>query len=132
MAIMAKKMCRHCLLVPYQDQPLSRPAYGIGVGLASCYSQRFSPRAGTDLIRINSGGKDVLACRHVAIVVSALGKASHVLAIDGQDKAEIAPKICDSVNEQMTCILRRRHGPEVGCAPGGNQASAGQTQDVNK
>ena len=56
----------------------------------------------TGLKWISSGGNDVLPCRQVAAVVSALGKAPHVLAIDGQDKAEIAPEICDPVNEQMT------------------------------
>jgi hypothetical protein len=44
----------------------------------------------------------VLACRQVAVVVSALTKASYVLAIDGQDKEEIGPKIWHPVNQQMT------------------------------
>jgi hypothetical protein len=64
--------------------------------------QSFSRRTGTGLIGINPGDNDVLACRQIATVVSALGKASHVLAVDGQNKAEIAPKVCDPVNEQMT------------------------------
>jgi hypothetical protein len=53
----------------------------------------------TGLKGINSGGNDVLTCRQVATVLSALGKAPHVLAIDGQDKAEIAPEISDPSND---------------------------------
>jgi len=73
----------------------------------------------------------VLACRQVPIVVSALGKASHVLSIDRQDKAEIGPKIRDPGNEQMTCI--RRHGPGTwtGLAAGEDQARTGHANDVN-
>jgi hypothetical protein len=56
----------------------------------------------TSLKGINAGGNYVLACWQVATVLSALGKAPHVLSIDGQDKAEIAPKICDPSNDQMT------------------------------
>jgi hypothetical protein len=82
MAIIETKMWRHCLLVPYQNQIASGPAGGKGVGLASFYSQGFSPRTDTASIGINSGDKDVLACRQVAVVISALGKASHLLAID--------------------------------------------------
>jgi hypothetical protein len=66
------------------------------------YSYGFSPRTLTGLKGINAGGNYMLACRQVPIVVSALGKASHVLSIDRQDKAEIAPKICDPIDEQMT------------------------------
>src|SRR6266516_6165989 len=102
MAIRAKEMCQHCLPVSYQDQISSRPGCGIGVGLSSFYSYGFSPRTLTGVIGINSGDKDVLACRQVPIVVSALGKASHVLSVDRQDKAEIAPEICDPSNDQMT------------------------------
>jgi hypothetical protein len=53
-------------------------------------------------IGINLDGNGVLACRQVATIASALGKASHILAVNKHDKAEIAPKICDPVNEQMT------------------------------
>jgi hypothetical protein len=66
------------------------------------YSYGFSPRTLTGLKGINSGGNYVLACRQVPTVVSAFGKASYVLAVDGQDKAEIAPEVCDPINEQMT------------------------------
>jgi hypothetical protein len=66
------------------------------------YSYGFSPRTLTGLKGINAGGNYVLACRQVATVLSALGKAPHVLAVDGQDKAEITPKICDPSNDQMT------------------------------
>jgi hypothetical protein len=66
------------------------------------YGQGLSPRTGTGLIGISPGGYDVLPGRQIATVVSALGKASHVLAIDGHDKGQILPKICDTVNEQMT------------------------------
>src|SRR5437868_2800958 len=107
MTIRAKKMCRHSLRVPYQNQSPSRPGCGIGVGLSSFYIYGFSPRTLTGVIGINSGDKDVLACRQVPIVVSALGKASHVLSVDRQDKAEIAPKICDPSNDQMTRIRWR-------------------------
>src|SRR6266480_3958250 len=133
MAIKAKKMCRHSLTVSYQNQIPARPGCGIGVGLSSFYSYCFSRRTLTGLIGINSGGNYVLACRQVAAVVSALGKASHVLSIDGHGKTETAPKIWDPVNEQMTRI-RRRRGPWtslVRCAPGEDQAGTGQTDDVN-
>jgi len=51
---------------------------------------------------LSPGGYDMLACRQVATVASALGKASHVLAIDGHDKAQILSKIRDPSNDQMT------------------------------
>jgi len=51
---------------------------------------------------ISPGGYDVLTCRQVARVASALAKAPHVLAIDGHDKAQILPKIRDPSNDQMT------------------------------
>jgi hypothetical protein len=70
--------------------------------MAGFYSQSLSPRTGTGLMGISPGGYDVLAGRQVATVVSAFGKASHVFAINGDDEAEIAPKICDPVNEHMT------------------------------
>ena len=66
------------------------------------YSQGFSPRTGTGAVGIDSGGNYMLTCRQVAVVVSAFTKASYVLAIDGQDKEEIGPKIWHPVNEQMT------------------------------
>jgi hypothetical protein len=50
---------------------------------------------------ISPGGYDVLTCRQVTRVASALAKASHVLAIDGHDKAQILPKICDSSDDHM-------------------------------
>jgi len=99
----------------------------------SLYSYSFPRRTLTGLIGINPGDNDVLTCRQVATVVSALGKASHVLSIDGHGKTETAPKIWDPVNEQMTRI-RRRRGPWtslVGRAPGEDQAGTGQTDDVN-
>ena len=70
--------------------------------MPSLYSYSFPRRTLTGLIGINPGDNDVLTCRQVAVVVSALSKASYVLAIDGQDKEEIGPKIWHSVNEQMT------------------------------
>jgi hypothetical protein len=102
MAIRAKKMCRHCLLVPYQNQIPSGPACGKGVGLTGLYSQGLSPRALPAWIGINPGDYDVLACRQVATVVSAFGKASYVLAINGHYKAQIRAEVCDPINEQMT------------------------------
>jgi hypothetical protein len=51
---------------------------------------------------ISPDGYDVLAGRQIATVVSALAKGSHVLAIDGHDKAQILPKIRDPVNEHAT------------------------------
>src|SRR5947208_13510137 len=101
MTMRAKKSSWHYLVVPYQSQILSRPGCGKGVGLPSLYSQGFSPRAGIVTVGIRSGGNDVLTCRQVAVVVSALTKASYVLAIDGHDKEEIGPKIWHPVNEQM-------------------------------
>src|SRR5205823_12249742 len=106
MAMRPKKSSCHCLLVPYQNQILSRPGCGKGVGLSSLYSQGFSPRTGTVAVGIDSGGNYVLACRQIAVVVSALSKTSYVLAIDGQDKEEIVPKIWHPVNEQTTGIRR--------------------------
>jgi len=53
-------------------------------------------------IGINADGNRVLACRQVATIASALGKASHILAINIHDKAEIGPEVCDPINEQMT------------------------------
>src|SRR6266478_7561804 len=102
MAIRAKKMSRHCLPVSYQNQIPSRPGRGIGVSLPSLHSQGFSARTLTGLKGISSGDNDVLSCGQVARVVSALRKASHVLSIDRQHKAEIAPKICDPRNDQLT------------------------------
>jgi len=86
-------------LVPYQGHISSRQACGEGVGLPCFYSQVFLRRTGAAWIGINPSGNDVLACRQVATVASALAKVSHILAIDREDKAEIAPEICDSVNE---------------------------------
>jgi hypothetical protein len=53
-------------------------------------------------IGINADGNLVLACRQVATIASALGKASYILAVNKHDKAEIAPEVRDPVNEQMT------------------------------
>jgi hypothetical protein len=53
-------------------------------------------------IGVNADLNRVLACRQVATVMSALGKASHILAINIHDKAEIGPEVCDPINEQMT------------------------------
>jgi hypothetical protein len=85
----------------------------------------------TGLKGINPDDNHVLACRQVATVTSALGKASHILAINGHHKAEIAPKVRDPVNEQMTGIRRYWRVRLVGCAPGEDQAGTGQTEDVN-
>ena len=93
---------RYYLPVTYQNQVLSRPGCSIGISLASFYSHSFFPGTRISLIGINPDGEDVLACRQVAVVVSALTKASYVLAIDGQDDEEIGPKICHPVNQQMT------------------------------
>ena len=70
------------LLVTYQNQVLSRPGCSIGVSLASFYSQSFFPGTRISAIGINSDGENVLTCRQVAIVVSTLAQACHVLAID--------------------------------------------------
>jgi hypothetical protein len=75
-------MSQHSLRVLYQSHIPSRQACGKGIGLPSYDVQSFSRRTGTGLIGIKPGGNDVLACRQVARVASALGKASHVLAID--------------------------------------------------
>jgi hypothetical protein len=53
-------------------------------------------------IGINADGNLVLTCRQIAAVTSALAKASHILAVNKHDKAEIAPEVCDPVNQQMT------------------------------
>jgi len=95
-------MCWHQLPVPHESHIPSRQACGKGIGLPSFDVQSFSRRTGTGLIGINPGDNDVLACRQVATVVSALGKASHVLAIDGHDKAKIGPKVGDPINKHMT------------------------------
>jgi hypothetical protein len=90
------------LLVPYQTQIPSRPGCRIGVGVPSLYGQGLSARTCTGLMGISPDGYDVLAGRQIATVVSALAKGSHVLAIDGHDKAQILPKIRDPVNEHVT------------------------------
>jgi len=69
-------------LVPHQSHIPSRHACSKGIGLPSFDVQRFLRRTGTAWIGINPSGNDVLACRQVSTVVSALGKASHILAID--------------------------------------------------
>jgi hypothetical protein len=69
-------------LIPHQSHFSSRQACGKGIGLPSFDVQSFSRRTGAGLIGINPGGNNVLACRQVATVVSALGKSSHILAID--------------------------------------------------
>src|SRR4029453_5701070 len=86
--------------VRHQSHIPSRQACGKGIGLPSLDVQSFSRRTGTGLIGINPGGDDVLACRQVATVASAFGKVSHILAIEREDKDEIAPEICNPVNEQ--------------------------------
>ena len=73
---------RSLLLVTYQSQVLSRPGCSIGVSLASYYSQSFFPGTRISAIGINSDGENVLTCRQVAIVVSTLAQACHVLSID--------------------------------------------------
>ena len=69
-------------LVLHQSHIPSRQACSKGIDLPSFDVQSFSRRTGTGHIGINPGGNDVLACRQVATVASALGKASHILAID--------------------------------------------------
>ena len=69
--------------------------------MSSLYSHGFFPGTRPSAVGVNPGGKDVLACRQVATVLCALGKASHVLAIHRHDKAEIFPKICDPGNDHM-------------------------------
>jgi len=66
------------------------------------YSQGRSRWTGTALIGISSSHEHMLTCRQVTTVISAFGKASHVLAINGDDKTKIGPKICDPVNEHLT------------------------------
>ena len=70
--------------------------------MSSLYSHGCFPGSDTTAVRIDSGDKNVLACRQVGTVASALGKASRVLSVDGQDKDEIFPKICDPSNDHMT------------------------------
>jgi len=53
-------------------------------------------------IGINADLNRVLACRQVATIASAFAKASHILAINIHDKAEIAPEVCHPGNEHMT------------------------------
>src|SRR5206468_11982595 len=89
------------LRVPYQNQLLSRPCCSVGVGLPGFYGQGFSCRTFTAGIWVTSRRKSVLACRQVAIVISALGKASHVLAINRHDKAQIRSEVCDPIYDQM-------------------------------
>ena len=67
--------------------------------MSSLYSHGFFPGTRASAIGINPAGKDVLTRRQVATVLSALGKAPHVLSIDGKDKAEIAPEISDPSND---------------------------------
>jgi len=90
------------LRVPYQNQLLSRPCSSVGVGLPGFYGQGFSRRTLTTRIRIYPGRKGVLACRQVAIVISAFSKASHILAIDRYDHAQIGSEVCDPINDHMT------------------------------
>jgi hypothetical protein len=80
------------------------------------------------------GGYDVLPGRQIATVVSALAKASHVLAIDGHDKAQILPKIRDAVNEHVTGIWWRcGRSAGLGClAANQDHSSEGQSEDANK
>ena len=70
--------------------------------MSSLYSYGFLSWALPARIGINADGNRVLACWQVATIISALGKASHVLGINIHDKAEIGPKVCDPVDEQMT------------------------------
>jgi hypothetical protein len=95
------------------------------------YSQGLSSWALPARIGVTPDDNDVLTCRQIATVISALGKASHIMAINGHDKAEIAPEVCDTVNEQMTGIRRYWRVRLVGCAPGEDQPGTGQTDDVN-
>jgi hypothetical protein len=69
-------------LIPDQSHTPSRLACGKGIGLPGFDVQRFSRGKDTGLIWINPGGYDVLACRQIATVVSALREASYILAID--------------------------------------------------
>src|SRR5215831_18614315 len=69
-------------LVLYQSHFPSRLACGIGIGLPSFDVQSFSRRKDTGFIGTNPSGNGVLASRQVAAVMSALGKGSHVFAID--------------------------------------------------
>ena len=94
------KLCY--LRILYQTQISSGPGCSVRVGLPSLYSQGLSPWTGTGLMGFTPDGYDVLPGRQIATVVSALAKASHVLAIDGHDKGQIFPKIRDPVNEHAT------------------------------
>jgi hypothetical protein len=89
------------LRISYQNQIPSRPGCSERVSVASLYSHSFFSGTGTGLTGIAPDGYDVLTCRQVARVASALAKASHVLAIDGHDKADIFPKICDPIDDHM-------------------------------
>jgi hypothetical protein len=95
------------------------------------YCQGLSSWALPAWIGVTPDDNDVLACRQIATVISALGKASHILAVNGHDKAEIASKVRNPVNEQMTGIRRYWRGRLVRCAPGEDQAGTSQTDDVN-
>src|SRR5205814_7497403 len=97
-AITATTTRRYWLWIPHQNQLLSRPCCGVGVGLPGLYGQGFSRRMLTTRIRVYPGRKSVLACRQVAIVTADFGKASHVLAIDRSDKAQIGSEVCDLIN----------------------------------
>jgi hypothetical protein len=68
--------------VRHESHIPSRHACGKGIGLPSYDVQSFSRWAGTARIGINPGDNHVLAWRQIATVVSALGKASYILAID--------------------------------------------------
>ena len=92
----------HLTLVPHQSQTLSRPGCSVGICLPCVYCQGQSSWALPARIGISGDDNLVLTCRQIATVTSAFGKASHILAINRHDKAEIAPEVCDPVNEQMT------------------------------
>jgi hypothetical protein len=66
------------------------------------YSQGLSSWALPARIGITPDDNGVLTCRQIPTVTSALGKASHIMAINGHYKDEIASKVRDPVNEQMT------------------------------
>ena len=76
--------------------------------MASLDSHSFFTGKGTGLTRIAPDGYDVLTCRQVTRVASALAKASHVLAIDGHDKADTFPKICHPRDDYMFRAKGRR------------------------
>ena len=56
------------------------------------YCQGLSSWALPARIGISADNNDVLTCRQITTVISALGKASHVLAINRHDKAEIGSR----------------------------------------